>query len=206
MGHMHSSDTVPGLPALIEERLAADDDPGLWVEILRAAAEDASMLRTRYGSSLYAVVGRCSHWARPHQSRWTAAGGFSVPLGYGDGEGYVGGLPNLDWNVTLEFDPNRPGWVCPLQSPTKRFRSVRLAIPSRTARHLQAAVHAVWSRATLDPKQQRTAFYGFRKAGDGWKLVARSEFGVRAKRSAAHWSAKPSVKHVAISHSPGFRP
>src|ERR1700678_834922 len=90
------------------------------------------------------------YWARPHQSRWTAAGGLSLPLGYGDGEGYVGGLPNLDWSVTLEFDPNQPGWACPLQSATKRFRSVRLAIPARTARHLQAAVHAVWSPATLD--------------------------------------------------------
>ena len=205
MDHMCSSDTVPGLPPLIEERLAADDDPELWVEILRAAAEDASVLRTRSGSRLYAIVGRCSHWARPHQSRWTAAGGLSLPLGYGDGEGYVGGLPNLDWNVTLEFDPNQPGWVCPLQSPTKRFRSVRLAIPSRTARHLQAAVHAVWSPATLDAKQKRTVYYGLRKSGDSWKLVARSEGGVKAKRRWAHWSAKPSVKHMSVPHSPEFR-
>lgn len=195
MDHMHPSCSVPGLPALIEERLAPDDDPGLWVEILRAAAEDASVLRARSGSRLYAIVGRCSHWARPHQSRWTAAGGLSLPLGYGDGEGYVGGLPNLDWSVTLEFDPNQPGWVCALQSPPKRFRSVRLAIPSRTARHLQAAVHAVWSRASLDAKQKLTVFYGLRKLDDGWKLVARSEGGVKAKRSAAHWTAKPGVKH-----------
>ena len=98
--------------------MATDDEPGLWVEILRAAAEDASLLRMRTGSSQYAIVGRCSHWARPHQSRWTAAGGFSVPLDYGDGEGYLGALPNLDWNVTLEFDPNQPGWICPPQSLT----------------------------------------------------------------------------------------
>jgi hypothetical protein len=198
MEHMYSSDNFPGLPALVEERLAADDDPGLWVEILRAAAEDASVLRTRSGWRLYAIVGRCSHWARPHQSRWTAAGGFSLPLGYGDGEGYVGGLPNLDWNVTLEFDPNQPGWVCPLRSPTKRFRSVRLAIPSRTARHRQAAVHAVWSPATLDAKQKQTVFYGLRKSGDSWKLVARNEGRLKAKRSAAHWSAKPIVKQVSV--------
>ena len=205
MDHMCSSGAVPGLPALVAERLDTDDDPELWVEILRATAEDASVLRTRSGSRLYAIVGRCSHWARPHQSRWTAAGGFSLPLGYGDGEGYVGGLPNLDWSVTLEFDPNHLGWVCPLQSPTKRFRSVRLAIPSRTARHLQAAVHAVWSPATLDAKQKRTVYYGLRKSGDSWKLVARSEGGVKAKRRWAHWSAKPSVKHMSVPHSPEFR-
>jgi hypothetical protein len=177
MEHMYSPDSVVALPALIEERLAADDDPGLWVEILRAAAEDASVLRTRSESSLYAIVGSCSHWARPHQSRWIAAGGFALPLGYGDGEGFVGGLPNFDWSVTLQFDPNQPGWFCPPQSPTKRFRSVRLAVPSRTVRHLQAAVHAVWSPATLDAKRKRTVFYGLRKSDGGWKLVARLECG-----------------------------
>ena len=135
------------------------------------------MLCRRGGAKLYAIVGCCSHWARPHQSRWTAAGGFALPEGYGDGEGFLGGLPNLDWSVTLQFNSNQPGWVCPLQSPTKRFSSVRLAIPSRTARHLQAAVHAIWSPATLDVKHKRTVFYGFRKSESGWQLVARSEFG-----------------------------
>ena len=177
MEHMYSPDTVVALPALIEERLGADDDPGLWVEILRSVAEDASVLRAQGGSRLFAILGCCSHWARPHQSRWTAAGGFALPEGYGDGEGFLGGLPNLDWSVTLQFNPNQAGWVCPLQSATKRFSSVRLAVPSRTARHLQAAVHAVWSPATLDTKHKRTVFYGFRKSKGGWKLVARSERG-----------------------------
>jgi hypothetical protein len=177
MDHMSCSDAAVGLPALIAERLGADDDPKLWVEILRAAAEDAAVLRTRGGSRLYAIVGCCSHWARPHQSRWTAAGGFALPEGYGDGEGFLGGLPNLDWSVTLRFTTNQPGWDCPLQPPTKRFSSVRLAIPSRTARHPQAAVHAVWSRATIDTNHKRTVFYGFRKLEGSWKLVARSERG-----------------------------
>ncbi len=77
-------------------------------------------------------MGCCSHSARPHQSRWTAAGGFALPQGSGDGEGFLGGLPNLDWSVTLQFNPNQPGWDYPMQPPTKRFSSVRLAIPSRT--------------------------------------------------------------------------
>lgn len=177
MDHMYPPDTVAGLPALIEQRLVTDDDPDLWIELLRAVAEDASALRERGASRLYAIVGCCSHWARPHQSRWTAAGGFALPEGYGDGEGFLGGLPNLDWSVTLQFDPSQPGWVCPLQPPTKRFCSVRLAIPSRTARHLQAAVHAVWSPGTLDAKHKRTVFYGIRKSENGLALVARSERG-----------------------------
>lgn len=193
MEDMYSPETAAALPVLLQERLGADDDPGLWAEMLRAAAEDASVLGPRSASKLYAIVGRCSHWARPHQSRWTLAGGFSVPLGYGDGEGYLGALPQLDWSVTLQFDPGQPGWICPLQSPTKRFLSVRLAIPARTARHRQAAVHAVWSPATLEARHGRTVFYGLRRLDGVWKLVARSQLGVMAKRNESrHWSAKPS--------------
>lgn len=184
MDHMHWSDTIIGLPALVAERLCTDDDPELWAEILRAAAEDAAVLRTP--SKLYAIVGSCSHWARPHQSRWTAAGGFALPEGYGDGEGFLHGLPNLDWSVTLQFNPEQPGWDCPIQAPTKRFSSVRLAIPSRTARHLQAAVHANWSRGTIDTKHKRTVFYGFRKSESGWKLVARSERGEGQNKRGSH--------------------
>jgi len=175
--HMPSSQTIAALPALIEERLGADDDPALWVEMLRAVAEDASVLRARGESKLYAIVGRCSHWVRPNQTRWTAAGGFAAPFGYGDGEGFRRGLPNLDWSVTLQFNPDPPGWICPLQPPTKRFSSVRLAVPSRTARHPQAAVHGIWSPATLDAKHKRTVFYGLRRSEAGWKLVARLERG-----------------------------
>lgn len=166
------------LPAAIRERLATDDDPTLWVVVLRAVAEDALVLQAHTGrSKLYAVIGSCSHWVRPHQSRWTAAGGFALPVGYGDGEGFLRGLPNLDWSVTLQFDRGETGWVTPEQPPTKRFKSVRLAVPARTSRHRQAAVHAVWSPGTLDSKQKRTVFYGFRNCADGWKLLARRQRG-----------------------------
>jgi|ERR1039458_3085391 hypothetical protein len=170
--------TSSSLPAPLLERLSADDDPALWEQVLQTAAQDASLLQVRSScSKLYAIVGLCSHWAQPHRSRWRAAGGFAVPYGYGDGEGFVWGLPNLDWSVTLELDSSRTGWVHPQQLPTKRFRSVRLAVPSRTTRHRQAAVHAIWSSGTLDAKHQRTVFYGLRKTEQGWKLVARLQKG-----------------------------
>jgi hypothetical protein len=175
---MNTAQTSIDLPASLEARLGGDDDPSLWREILHATAEDASVLCANRGrSTLYAIVGSCSHWARPHQSRWTAAGGFALPQGYGDGEGFLGGLPNLDWSITLQFDPTLPGWICPAELPTKRFDSVRLAVPSRTARHWQVAVHAIWSSGTLNAKHKRTVFYGFRKSEYSWKLVARSERG-----------------------------
>jgi hypothetical protein len=172
---MPSVKALADLPLPIEQKLGADDDPRLWREVLRAAAQDASVLDC--SSGLYAVVGSCSHWLRPHQSRWTAAGGFAAPLGYGDGEGFLGGLPNLDWRVILRFDPAQRGWVIPPRPPAKGFNSVRLAIPSRTSRHGQAAVHAVWSSLTSNTRKKRTAFYGFRKSEDGWRLVAHDERG-----------------------------
>ena len=88
-----------------------------------------------------------------------------------------GALPQFDWSVTLAFNPKQESWDCPAHPPAQRFRSVRLAVPSRTVRHRQAAVHAVWSPATLDPKDKRTVYYGFRQPGGVWKLVARTDFG-----------------------------
>ena len=181
---MHPDVILPALLTAVDERLGADDDRELWREVLRVVAEDASVLLLKdKGSTLYATIGSCSHWIRPHQSRWTAAGGFALPVGYGDGEGFLRGLPNLDWSVILQFDPTQPGWVSPPQAPTKRFDSVRLAVPSRTARHLQAAVHAIWSRGTLDPRSKTIVYYGFRKSEE-WKLAARYEHSEAQRKKA----------------------
>jgi hypothetical protein len=169
--------SADALPDIVKSRLGPDDDPLLWVAVLSAAAEDASVLCEPQSAALYAIAGSCSHWARPHQSRWTAPGGFAAPRGYGDGEGFLGGLPNLDWSATLEFDDDQRAWVIPQSEPTKRFRSVRLAIPARSARHMQAAIHATWSARTLSTRRKRVVYYGFRKLEGVWRLLARDERG-----------------------------
>src|SRR5260370_27480634 len=170
--------TCVALPAALEERLSAEDAPALWEQVLKALAEDASMVEAvKDGWQLYAEVGVCSHWLRPHQSRWTAAGGFVYPTGYGygDGKGFNpgrAGLPRFDWSVTLQFSPASMGWVVPVELPTKHFNSVRVAVPSRTARHRQAAVHTLWSPRTLDAKHERTVFYVFRNLNGACELKA----------------------------------
>jgi hypothetical protein len=74
MEQVATADTRP-LPAEHMQRLGADDDTELWIATLRSAAEDAAALHVNsYRSKLYAIVGSCSHWLRPHQTRWTAAG------------------------------------------------------------------------------------------------------------------------------------
>ena len=78
-------DRMVTLPPALQERLTVEDDPALWEQVLKTLAGDASTIKpVKHGSPLYAEVGVCSHWLRPHQSRWTAAGGFAYPTGYGD--------------------------------------------------------------------------------------------------------------------------
>jgi len=179
------------LPIVLKERLSAENDPALWEEVLKLLAEDASILKpVTNGSRLYAEVGVCSHWLRPHQARWTPAGGFAAPVGYGGaggntkfiqhGAGFSStGLPLFDWSVRLQFNPAPIGWVIPEKVPTKRFISVRVAVPSRTTRHRQAAVHTLWSPRTLDAKRERTVLYGFRNLNGVWELKACSRDGER---------------------------
>ena len=168
---------VDALPAALQERLSGDDDPALWEQVLKAVAEDAATLDSiADGSRVYAHVGVCSHWFRPHQMRWTAAGGFACPVGYGEGSGAGRrSLPRFDWSVQLRFDSTGIGWDAVAESRTKHFRSIRVAIPSRTMRHRQAAVRTVWSRGTLDPRGARTVFYGFRAVAGVWELKACSK-------------------------------
>jgi hypothetical protein len=164
------------VPAPVDEKLAEQDDPGLWEQVLRTIAEDASVLRAaNKRSRLYAEIGVCSHWLRPHQTRWTAAGGFALPSGYQGTRHSRSGLLEFDWSVNLQFNPALLGWIDPPDMPAKRFNLVRIAVPARTTRHRQAAVHTLWSPGTLDAKQNRTIFYGFRNSGGVWELKACSK-------------------------------
>jgi hypothetical protein len=122
----------------LQERLTVEDDPALWEQVPKTLAEDAAAIESvKRGAPLYAELGVCSHWLRPHQSRWTAAGGFAYPTGYGDGEGgdlpvARAGLPRLDWSFKLLSNPASGEWVVPAELPTKRFSCIRVAVPSRT--------------------------------------------------------------------------
>jgi hypothetical protein len=164
------------LPRSVEEQLSDEDDPALWAQVLRALAEDASVLQVAdHRAHLFAEVGVCSHWLRPHQTRWTAAGGFAFPAGYERFAAGVSCLPGFDWSVKLQFNPDLVNWMMPSELPKKRSRLVRIAVPARTTRHRQAAVHTLWSPRTLDAKHQRTVFYGFRNLSGVWQLMARSK-------------------------------
>jgi hypothetical protein len=152
-------------------RLKQEDDPNLWETVAHtvlAQLNGVELDRVR----IYAQIGACSHWIRPHGMRWAAGGSFAWPFGYNPtvtGWSYRA-LPQFDWSVTFEFDGN--AWK---HVGKRRPRSylLRIAIPARTARHPQAAVHTVWiPRCPWMPKKVKPIqLFGFRRTEHGWECA-----------------------------------
>ncbi|HKB97592.1 MAG TPA: hypothetical protein VKD23_02270 [Terriglobales bacterium] len=162
-----------GFPAMLN----SDDDPEVWKAAISVLLDEFRFRHQNIekGTECFLRIGACSHWFRPHQARWTAAGGFAWPTGYLGGKGFMmHGLPEFDWSVIFQLAEGK--WRPAAKFSGKRKLIVRVAIPSRTARHKQAAVHTLWQPAN------QAIFYGFRKLGNGWKCVANSEELVAAAR------------------------
>jgi len=156
--------------ACLADYFTRQDDPRLWQRVL-AVLDEEFIQRYREESKRredwYLRIGACSHWIRPHQSRWTAAGGFAWPVGYkGAASMLSDGLPEFDWSVILRFDGE---WARVGRFSRKRQIVLRAAVPTRTMRHKQAAVHTMWSTS------HRMTFYGFRNIEGIWICVAASD-------------------------------
>jgi hypothetical protein len=155
-----------GFPAMLNR----EDDPQAWKAVIAVLLEEFSFRHAKIeeGTESFLQIGACSHWFRPHQSRWTAAGGFAWPIGYGGAQGFLHrGLPEFDWSVT--FQRARGKWQPVGRFAGKKKLLVRVAIPAGTTRHKQAAVHTLWQ------PENKVIFYGFRNLSDGWTCVANSE-------------------------------
>ncbi len=155
------------------EKLDVEDDPDLWRVVLVKILSDVQPMR-----GLTVEVGRCSHWLRPHQTRWTADGGFAAPLGYGKGRC----VPEFDWSVVFEWSGEE--WnVASDQSVKPSFQVV---VPARTTRHNQAAVFTHWKSG----KKEKHIPYGFRKKRNGWQLTAVGNESEKRKNGRAEDRAK----------------
>lgn len=148
---------------VVEAKLGAEDDPLLWKSVLSVlTGEFLQQYNEEANKKDWAVVvGACSRWLSPNQTRWTAAGGFAFP------EGYREFLPEFDWSVTFLFRAQQ--WTPLTKLPGKRLQVFRVAIPARTARHKQAAIHTRWF-----PGEERV-LYGFRNLDGNWICVAASD-------------------------------
>ena len=151
---------------LLGERLDRADDPELWACAVNAVLADATALCLAAAGAgrITAEVGRCSHWLRPHQTRWTADGGFALPTGY-DGPPFSRtGLPEFDWFAQWEWCPESGSWAAASGSLAPGQLLFRVAVPARSRRHRQAAVHTIWQPgAPPRPRVPLVQFYGFRE-------------------------------------------
>ena len=165
------------LEAVLFARLDDEDDRELWKAVCSSVYQDAESLVQDVVQSVHIVteIGKCSRWLRPHQTRWTADGGFAWPTGYG-GAGYSReGLPEFDWSCVANWDPAVSAWV--LHSgrafDSTRVLRFRVAVPSRTMRHQQAAIHTVWTPGPPQHRRQELLqLYGLRRLKDGWGQTA----------------------------------
>ena len=146
----------------VEPKLTSDDDPALWYAVLTVLADELEQRQAEESGpgALAMVVGACSHWTRPHNSRWNAGGGFVYPSGYES-------VPELDWTVIFIFSNQE--WTPAKKLPGKKTKVLRVAIPARSARHKQAAIHTRWS------PNGETILFGFRKVAEKWRCVAASD-------------------------------
>jgi hypothetical protein len=153
-----------------------DDDLGLWrLAITEIVGENLAYYHdSKVKDAILIRVGKCSHWIRPHQSRYKVAGGFAAPFGYGNaGQGYsFSADPELEWHFTWTWSEEQSNWVGVRGRPGRRPLMLRISIPARTLRHEQAAVHAAWDPGTPgNPKEKATQLYFFRRFDREWSRV-----------------------------------
>lgn len=128
---------------------------------------------------LYLKFGFCWNWLRPHQTRWTADGGFAWPAGYGDKRYSHMELPPLDGHVLFRWNRKDSIWhrIKNTYLLDKRDLILRVALPARTHRHNQAAVHTLLAPGNATKMGDGlTEFYGFRKKSGQWQCTATGGF------------------------------
>jgi hypothetical protein len=186
----------PTFAPAVTPLLGDEDDPALWSAVIDAVYPDARALCrvVPAGWAVATQLGRCSHWLRPHQTRWTADGGFTWPTGYGGPRWSRVGLPEFDWSREWCWRPEA-GWEAADAVPGPRRVVLRVAVPARSRRHRQARADPTPSRcagwavgvldlgrnASLKPNRDRPR--GVPKAGGSapnvLSLVAADPFGMR---------------------------
>lgn len=169
-----ADDLWPMFEPVISHLLGDDDDPSLWAAVVNAVYSDAQAL-CRFVNNRGRVLtrlGRCSHWLRPHQTRWTGDGGFAWPTGYDGPRFSRAGLPEFDWFRQWEWCPESGTWMVASDDIAPDQLLFRVTIPARSQRHRQAAVHSVWQPgAPPQPHVPLVQFYGFRERS-GWSCTA----------------------------------
>jgi hypothetical protein len=150
--------------------LTSQDDPALWALIVKTVLADAAHAAADRKVEVFAKIGCCRHWIAPHSARWPAGGSFALPFGYDKTttKHFYRAVPDLDWSECLTWtgDKWQPG------RGSSRSLVLWVAVPARTARHTQAAVHTIWTPRSPAGEDKLVQLYGFRKKDDTWSLAA----------------------------------
>ncbi len=159
----------------VNTSLSESDDPRFWEAAIAEVFRDAEYLcgHAPSKSPIFAEIGACSHWQRPHQHRWLKDGSFAAPYGYG-GTGFnIHAFPELDWSLTFGWSTRDQRWFPAEKMGGKRPLTLRVTVPTRTVKHDQAAVHTVWTPGSpTTPDQEAIRLYGFRKKKEQWQCTA----------------------------------
>ena len=169
------------LHPLISEHLTSDDDADLWDIVSSTLLAKAKASVVDAEQEVYVQIGCCHHWISPHHPiRWMPKGRFAWPFGYDktvSGWSY-GALPEFSWSVFLKW----MGEAWDLGRTGKRCLVFRIAIPARATRHLQSAIHTIWTAHSPTTKEKIIHLYGFRKKDGKWLLTASEKLKPRSRR------------------------
>jgi len=170
----------------LTDRLTSGDDPQIWKIAVETFLDDVEVKiqESSFRRPVYLVVGCCSSWLRPHQTRFSGGGGFAWPAGYGGSRYSRTGLPEFDWFESfLRHRRGEWGRSTPPRLRKRRQVIARLAVPARTARHSKASVHGLLMESPRKQEKSRSQLYFFRRSSKGWELIT-SNFSQRG------WSGK----------------
>ncbi|MDD2965848.1 MAG: hypothetical protein PHU33_18070, partial [Bacteroidales bacterium] len=95
---------------LLSQYLTSNDDPVFWQDAIEYILLTESPSSDKKTEHIFARVGACSHWLRPHQTRWRADGGFAAPIGYGSSGYSRHGKPETEWEVILAWNNSTKQW------------------------------------------------------------------------------------------------
>ena len=154
--------------------LSPDDDPALWLAVLRVVNGDISRRFSEVDSAgdLLLLAGTCSKWLRPHQTRFRVNDEeFAWPSGY-SGLGFSRtGLPEFDWCCCFRRDGTAFTRIDVPYKITRRQFLVRVAIPTPTMERRKASINVLWTPGTpSDARQPLVRLLAFKKADVQWDL------------------------------------
>jgi hypothetical protein len=159
----------------LSSNLLADDDPALWLTVLQVVNRDISRRFSEAAESardLLLLVGACSKWLRPHQTRFRVNDEeFAWPSGYGGAGLSRTGLPEFDWCCCFQRDNADFTRIDVPHAIGKRQFFVRVAIPTKTVHRRKASVNVLWTPGTpADSRQVLVRLLAFKKIDVQWKL------------------------------------